>query len=48
MITGAKIKTDKRDTFVLARLLRLDAIPEAYIFPRNKRVIRDLWSTLWL
>ena len=42
MITGAKVKTDKRDAFVLARLLRLDAIPEAYIYPRNKRAIRDL------
>ena len=36
MITGAKVKTDKRDAFVLAMLLRLDAIPEAYIYPRNK------------
>lgn len=42
MITGAKVKTDKRDAFTLARLLRLDAIPEAYIYPREQRVLRDL------
>ena len=29
MITGAKVKTDQRDAFTLARLLRLDAVPEA-------------------
>jgi transposase len=34
MITGAKIKTDRRDAFSLAKLLRLDAIPEAYIYPK--------------
>jgi len=32
MITGAKVKTDKRDAFALARLLRLNAVPEAYIY----------------
>ena len=42
MITGAKIKTDRRDAFSLAKLLRLDAIPEAYIYPKAKRPIRDL------
>ena len=42
MITGAKVKTDRRDAFSLARLLRLDAIPEAYIYPKAKRPIRDL------
>ena len=41
-IKGAKVKTDKRDAFNLARLLRLDAIPKAYIYPRDKRPIRDL------
>ena len=38
MITGAKVKTDKRDAFAHARLLRLDAIPEAYIYPNLGKV----------
>jgi len=42
MITGAKVKTDRRDAFSLAKLLRLDAIPEAYIYPKDTRPIRDL------
>ena len=42
MIKGAKVKTDKRDAFNLARLLRLEAIPKAYIYPKDKRPIRDL------
>ena len=42
MITGAKVKTDRRDAFSLAKLLRLDAIPEAYIYPKAKRPVRDL------
>jgi transposase len=42
MITGAKVKTDNRDAFTLAKLLRLNAIPEAYIYPAEKRPIRDL------
>lgn len=41
-ITHAKIKTDKHDAFRLAELHRLDAIPEAYIYPRNLRSYRDL------
>jgi transposase len=42
MITGAKVKTDPRDAFSLAKLLRLDAIPEAYIYPKERRPVRDL------
>ena len=42
MITGAKVKTDRRDAFGLAKLLRLDAVPEAYIYPKEKRPARDL------
>jgi transposase len=42
MITGAKVKTDRRDAFSLARLLRLNAVPEAYIYPKDKRPMRDL------
>lgn len=42
MITGAKVKTDRRDAFSLARLLRLNAIPESYIYPKERRPVRDL------
>lgn len=42
MITGAKVKTDRRDAFALAKLLRVDAIPKAYIYPKETRPIRDL------
>ena len=45
MITGAKVKTDRRDALSLARLLRLGAIPLAYIYPKEKRPIRDLLRT---
>ena len=42
MITGAKVKTDKRDAFALAKLLRAGVIPQAYIYPKKDRPIRDL------
>lgn len=42
MITGAKVKTDRRDAFALAKLLRAGMIPEAYIYPKQTRPIRDL------
>jgi transposase len=42
IIKKAKVKTDNRDAFNLARLLRLDALPESYIYPKTKRPIRDL------
>jgi DNA-binding transcriptional regulator YhcF (GntR family) len=42
MITGAKVKTDRRDAFKLARLLRMGELPEAYIYPKEKRHLRDL------
>ena len=41
-ITDAKIKTDKRDSRVLADLHRATLIPEAYIFPEDGRQYRDL------
>ena len=41
-ITHAKVKTDKRDAKALAQLLRLDAIPKAYIYPKEQRYVRDL------
>ena len=42
MITEAKVKTDRRDAFKLAKLLRMGEIPEAYIYPKEKRPLRDL------
>ena len=42
MITGAKVKTDRRDAFKLAKLLRMGEIPESYIYPNKKRPLRDL------
>jgi len=42
MITGAKIKTDRRDAFKLVTLLRTGEISEAYIYPKAKRPSRDL------
>jgi transposase len=42
MITGAKVKTDRRDAFSLARYLRLDDFPEAYVYPKETRPLRDL------
>ena len=42
MITQAKIKTDRRDAFSLAKLLRAGVIPKAYIYPASTRPLRDL------
>ena len=42
MITGAKVKTDRRDAFSLAKLLLAGVIPEAYIYPPETRPVRDL------
>jgi transposase len=42
MISKAKTKTDRLDAFKLARLLRSGDFPEAYIYPREARPIRDL------
>ena len=42
LITQAKVKTDTRDAFTLAKLLRAGAIPKAYIYPRDTRPLRDL------
>ena len=42
MISKAKVKTDRRDAEMLARLLRIGEIPEAYIYPRESRPIREL------
>ncbi len=42
MITKAKVKTDRRDARTLANLLRIDAVPKAYIYPKETRPVRDL------
>ena len=42
MITQAKVKTDRRDAFTLAKLLRAGLIPKAYIYPAATRPVRDL------
>jgi transposase len=42
MITQAKVKTDRRDAFTLAKLLRAAVIPKAYIYPPSTRPLRDL------
>lgn len=42
VITKAKVKTDRRDAYRLARLLRAGEIHAAYIYPKETRPIRDL------
>lgn len=42
LITAAKVKTDRRDAFTLAKLLRAGMIPKAYIYPASTRPVRDL------
>jgi len=42
MITAAKVKTDRRDAYALAKLLLVGAIPKAYIYPAETRPVRDL------
>jgi transposase len=42
MITSAKVKTDRRDAFTLAKLLLAGVIPQSYIYPAHTRPVRDL------
>jgi transposase len=42
MITGAKVKTDRRDALALARLLKAGMVPKAYIYPTETGPLRDL------
>ena len=42
MITGAKVKTDRRDALALAKLLKAGVVPAAYIYPKEHRSMRDL------
>jgi transposase len=39
---GLKHTDDKSDSFWLAHLLRLNILPEGYIYPKEKRALRDL------
>jgi transposase len=41
-IAAARVKTDAVDARTLARLLRSDLLPEAYIAPRELRDLREL------
>jgi transposase len=40
--TGLKYADDQHDAFWLAEMLRLDILPEGYIYPKEDRPIRDL------
>jgi len=40
--SGLKHADDKHDAFWLAEMLRLDILPEGYIYPKEDRPIRDL------
>lgn len=40
--SGKKFVDDKHDAFFLAELLRLGILPEGYIYPKEKRPLRDL------
>ncbi|MFH1736895.1 MAG: IS110 family transposase [Actinomycetota bacterium] len=40
--TGLKHSGDKDDAFWLAEMLRLDILPEGYIYPKENRAVRDL------
>jgi len=40
--TGLKHVNDKHDAFWLAEMLRLNILPEGYIYPKDERPIRDL------
>jgi len=40
--SGLKHADDKSDAFFLAELLRLNILPEGYIYPREERAVRDM------
>ncbi len=40
--TGLKHSNDKDDALWLAEMLRLDILPEGYIYPKENRAVRDL------
>lgn len=41
---GLKYSNDSHDDFWLAHLLRLGILPEGYIYPKEDRPIRDLFT----
>jgi len=41
-IHGAKVKNDRVDSEKIARLMQSGMFPQAYVYPRGKRSIRDL------
>ena len=41
-IASARIKTDKVDSLILAKLLRVDMIPKAYLCPKPQREIKEV------
>ena len=43
-IGQARVKTDVRDTFILARLLAADLVPEVWVPPAHVRELRQLLS----
>jgi transposase len=42
---GLKYAGDRHDAFWLARMLQLDILPEGFIYPKEKRPLRDLLRT---
>ena len=46
-IARVKVKTDHRDARTLARLLRSDMIPPAYIYMQERRPLRDAALRRW-
>jgi transposase len=43
-IAKARVKTDVRDTFILARLLAANLVPEVWVPPQHVRQLRQLLS----
>ena len=41
-ISYAKVKTDRADALTIAKLLRMDMLPRAFLYPRALRPLRDL------
>ena len=41
-LTAGRAKTDRNDAEMLAELLRIDAVPESYVPPKEIRELRDL------
>jgi hypothetical protein len=46
--SGLKHADDKHDAFWLAQMLRLEILPEGYIYPKGERPIRKRGRSLWM